>query len=72
MSDNTLPTASTLDRRLRRLLRDLTAVGLMQAGSRLAAGERLNAVLGLELHQAICAQIDRPLPLPSPVSRRVA
>jgi hypothetical protein len=71
MSENTLPTTNTADRRLRRLLRDLTTVGLMEAGNDLAANERLTAALGPELHRAIRAQLDRPLPLRSR-SRRVA
>jgi hypothetical protein len=62
---------NTIDRRLRRLLRDLTAVGLMEAGNNLTADERLTATLGPELHRAIRAEVDCPLPLRSS-SRRVA
>ena len=61
MSDNT--TTNSVDRRLRRLLRDLNTVGLMEAGNDLTADERLNAMLGPELHRAIRAALDRPLPL---------
>ena len=70
MSDNTLPT-TTIDRRLRRLLRDLTAVGRMEAGNGTSADELLTHMLGEELLRAIRAEVDRPLPLSSP-SRRVA
>ena len=70
MSDNTLPT-TTLDRRLRRLLLDLTAIGTMEAGNGPSADERLTAMLGGELLRALRAEVGRPLPLSSP-SRRVA
>lgn len=71
MIDSTLPTTNTVDPRFRRLLRDLTTLGRMEAGNDLAAAERLNAALGPELHQAIRAELDRTLPLRNR-SRRVA
>jgi hypothetical protein len=71
MNDKPLPTTNTVDPRLRRLLRDLAAIGLMETGNGLAAAERLSAALGPELHRAVRAELDRPLPLRNR-SRRVA
>ena len=71
MTDTTLPATDTADPRIRRLLRDLTALGLMETGNDLDAAERLNAALGPELHQAIRAELDRTLPM-SNRFRRVA
>jgi hypothetical protein len=72
MSDKTLPATNIVDRHLRRLLRDLAAIGLMQAREGVPAGERLTATLGPELHHAIRTEVDRPLlPLRNP-SRRIA
>ncbi len=65
MSEKTLQTAKTADRHLHRLLRDLTAVGLMEAGNDLSADKRLTAALGTELHRVILAEIDRPAALHS-------
>jgi hypothetical protein len=70
MNDNTLATTETLNRHLRRLLRDLAAMGRMEAGTGLSASERLTAALGPELHHAIRAALDHPLP--ARPSRRVA
>jgi hypothetical protein len=51
-----------------RLLRDLIAVGLIEADNRLSANERLIAMLGPELHQAIRVELGHldssPMPLP--------
>jgi hypothetical protein len=71
MNDKTLPVAKTADRHLRRLLRDLTAVGFMEAGNDLSADKRLTAALGTELHRAIRAEIDRSV-APRSRSLRVA
>jgi hypothetical protein len=70
MSDNTLPT-TTLDRHLRRLLRDLKAIETMEDSTRPTANERLTATLGEELLRVLRAEVERPLVLPVP-SRRVA
>jgi len=65
MTENTVPTTNTVDPRLRRLLRDLTAIGLMEAADGPTAAERLNTTLGSELHRAVHAGNHHPLPLRS-------
>jgi hypothetical protein len=63
MGDKTAATTTTIDRRVRRLVRDLTAIGLMEANDALSRDERLTAVLGPELHEVLRAELCRPLPL---------
>jgi hypothetical protein len=59
ISDNTLPTTNMVDRHSRRLLRDLTAIGLVEAGNCLSADERLTDTLSHPLLQALRTELDR-------------
>jgi hypothetical protein len=71
MDDHKLQSAArVVDRHIDRLLRDLIAIGMLEANNRPPAAERLATKLGEDLHRALLAELNRSDSGASPLRTR--